>query len=120
MVFDIENIESISDADICFRIKDHLFLDASLMEIRGKTISYATFKKKPELKNIRNLKFRGNYIRSRVEWIKEGEKPSKYFCYLESQNIISKQITKPERKNSQILKNQGDNITFCENLLMNL
>mgnify|MGYP000291876605 CR=1 FL=1 len=36
-------------------------------------------------------------MRSRVEWIEEGEKPSKYFCNLESQNFISKQITKLER-----------------------
>lgn len=46
LVYDIENIESISNADICFRIKDHIFLDTLLMEIRGKTISYATFKNK--------------------------------------------------------------------------
>lgn len=122
------------------------------MEIRGKTISYATFKnklqnetekkleneiklleqhadnesvklieeKQTELKNIRNHKLRGNYIRSRVKWIEEGEKPSKYFCNLESQNFISKQITKLERENGQILYNQGDILNetkmFYENL----
>ena len=140
LVYDIENIESISNADICFRIKDHIFLDTLLMEIRGKTISYATFKnklqnetekkleneiilleqntdyesiklieeKQTELINIRNHKLRGNYIRSRVKWIEEGEKPSRYFCNLESQNFISKQITKLERENGQIIYNQDD------------
>lgn len=126
LVYDIENIESISNADIFFRIKDHIFLDTLLMEIRGKTISYATFKnklqnetekkleneiklleqhadnesvklieeKQTELKNIRNHKLRGNYIRSRVKWIEEGEKPSKYFCNLESRNYLNKTIKK--------------------------
>ena len=33
-------------------------------------------------------------IRSRARWIEEGEKPSKYFCNLESRNFLNKTIKK--------------------------
>ena len=33
-------------------------------------------------------------IRSRARWIEEGEKPSKYFCNLESRNFLNKTIRK--------------------------
>lgn len=35
-------------------------------------------------------------IRSRARWIEEGEKPSKYFCNLESRNYLNKTIKKNE------------------------
>ena len=44
MVYDIKNIESICDADLCFKVKADIFLETLLMEIRGKTISYASYK----------------------------------------------------------------------------
>lgn len=31
-------------------------------------------------------------IRSRAHWLEEGEKPSKYFCNLESRNFLNKTI----------------------------
>ena len=81
------------------------------MEIRGKTISFSSYKSKQrkdrefflikqietlekninetnidelnllqqELSNIRETKLKGSFIRSRVKWIDEGEKPTKYF-----------------------------------------
>lgn len=59
-------------------------------------------------------------MRSRVEWIEEGEKPSIYFCNSEPQNFISKQITKLERGNGQILHNQGDILNETKMLFENL
>ena len=82
-----------------------------LLEIRGKTISYASFKKKMErgkeqmllkeintlqnnltddnvklledklnqLQEIRAIKIQGMAVRSKVRWMTEGEKTSKYF-----------------------------------------
>ena len=82
-----------------------------LLEIRGKTISYASFKKKMErgkeqmllkeintlqnnltddnvklledklnqLQEIRAIKIQGMAVRSKVKWMTEGEKTSKYF-----------------------------------------
>ena len=40
---------------------------------------------KSELQEIRNIKLRGNIIRSRTQWIDEGERPTNYFCALEKQ-----------------------------------
>jgi hypothetical protein len=89
------------------------------MEIRGKTISYSSYKRKErdkierdllkdidtlecnvnqasiqllenrkqDLENIRKEKIKGKIIRSRVQWIEEGDKPTKYFCGLESKNF---------------------------------
>ena len=50
--------------------------------------------KKTELQEIRNIKLRGNMIRSRTQWIDEGERPTKYFCALENKNFLDKTIKK--------------------------
>ena len=49
-VYDIENIQNIPDQQIQFIINDQLFLETLLMELRGKSISYSSFKKKQEEK----------------------------------------------------------------------
>ena len=50
--------------------------------------------KKYELQEIRNIKLRGNMIRSRAQWIDEGERPTKFFCALETKNFLDKTIKK--------------------------
>lgn len=45
-VHNFENIETIDDKTIKFTISDQTFLERLLMEIRVKTISYSTYKKK--------------------------------------------------------------------------
>ena len=37
---------------------------------------------------------RGQYIRSRTQWIEEGEKPTNFVCNLENTNVVSKTIQK--------------------------
>ena len=114
-------LESISNEFLKFDIDDKLFFETLLLEIRGETISYSSFKKKQEdkrqekllieinnleketdinypileakkeeLLQLRNKKMQGVFIRSRAKWTSEGEKPSKYFCNLESRNFVSK------------------------------
>ena len=39
--------------------------------------------KKQELLEFRQEEMQGHMIRSRTQWVTEGEKPSKYFCALE-------------------------------------
>lgn len=105
---------------------DSVFFDILLMEIRGVTISYSSFKKKEKdklekslineieylennftendlsllegkklaLENLRKEKLRGNMIRSKARWVEEGEKPTEYFCHLESRNFLNKTIKK--------------------------
>ena len=48
--------------------------------------------KKQELPNIREHKLKGEFVRSRLKWISDGEKPSKYFCGLEKKTILKKQF----------------------------
>lgn len=45
-VYNIDEIERISDMDLQFKINDQLFLDVLLMELRGQSISYASYKNK--------------------------------------------------------------------------
>ena len=45
-IYNFNNIDSIENDKIQFMLSDQLFLDTLLMEIRGKSISYSTFKKK--------------------------------------------------------------------------
>jgi hypothetical protein len=42
--------------------------------------------KKQELENYRKNKLKGKMVRSRGKWIDEVEKPTNYFCGLESKN----------------------------------
>ena len=48
------NINAIPDHQLTFSITDQLFFDTLLMEIRGKTIAYTSYKKKMEI-NRENL-----------------------------------------------------------------
>ena len=45
-IYNLENLEYIPDDEIQFLINDQLFLETLLMEIRGKSISYSSYKKK--------------------------------------------------------------------------
>ena len=45
-VYNPNHVEYISNEDIVFMINDQLFFETLLMELRGKTISYASYKKK--------------------------------------------------------------------------
>ena len=60
--------------------------------------------KKKELKSMRDKKMEGVKIRARAKWIEEGEKNSNFFCNLESQNFVSKSMTK-------LITNNGNHIT---------
>jgi exonuclease III len=114
-------------------------LEILLMEIRGMTISYSSFKKrekdkeekalisdieilesednnknqnlleekKASLEQLRKQKLQGHMVRSRARWVEEGEKPTKYFCHLESRNFLNKTIKKVETP-EKILYNQLD------------
>ena len=64
--------------------------------------------KKNELENIRKERLKGAFIRSRAKWIEEGEKPSKYFCHLESRNFTNKLIPKIVESDGTVIKNQKE------------
>ena len=54
------------------------------------------------------LEMKGKLVRSRAKWVDEGEKPTKYFCGLESKNYTSKIIPKVEKDNEEIVTDQKE------------
>ena len=54
-VYNLENINSIPNDQIQFTINDQLFLETLLMELRGKSISYSSYKKKENEKREKEL-----------------------------------------------------------------
>ena len=110
-IYNVDNIEGINNDSLQLTINDQLFFEVLLMEIRGKTISYSSFKKKKEninenkllseieelqndirdenietlelkkseLELLRKTKLDGMIIRSKAQYIEEGERNSKYF-----------------------------------------
>ena len=153
LVYNRENLNLIDSNEIDFTISDQLFLETLLTEIRGKTISYASFKKKEtnksehllsedinkleeitqtdeileqiekkktDLRIIRQNKMRGQYIRSKTQWVEEGEKPSKYFINLETKIYVNKTIPKLIDKSGNIIENQKRILNEAKNYYKNL
>ena len=78
--------DNISQADIKFSINDQLFIEVLLMEIRGKTISYASFKKKETNKFEDNLNTEINKLENRLDNI--------YFDLLDEKKLKLENIRK--------------------------
>lgn len=153
-VYELDNIESIDNNDIQFSISDQLFLETLMMEIRGKTISFSSFKKKQKLKqentlikeieilenktdnthtdleiletkhteleNLRKEKIKGQIIRSKSSLVEDNEKPSKYFLNLESRNFVNKTITRLQKDNGEIIRNQKEILNEIKNFYLDL
>ena len=88
LITDIENLESSVE------------LTASKLELLQD--------KKVELERLRSIKVKGDLVRSRIQWLHEGEKPTKYFKNLENKNFIEKTIKKIQLKNGTLVTKQED------------
>ena len=55
---------------------------------------------------MRAKKIDGIIVRSKVQWIKEGEKATKYFCNLENRNFINKCMNFLDKGNGQVITEQ--------------
>ena len=62
---------------------------------------------KNELTKLREEKLKGHIIRSRVQWLHLGEKPSKFFCGLEKIFFLEKTIRKITLENGDIVTDQN-------------
>ena len=139
-VYNHDAIDEIPDEELQFVISDQLFLETVMMEIRGKSISYASYKKKTknmyeqnlieqiqhlednlsensisdleklkfDLSKLREEQMKGYLIRSRANNIENGEKPSKFFCNLETNNFTSKVINVIEKEDGKIITDQKE------------
>ena len=123
-----------------------------LLRIRGETIKFATFAKKQNISKElikdmeyleRNIEYQPHNlnllsdkkadleklreskikVRSRIQWLSEGEKPSKTFCTLETKNYIEKTIKKLKLENGDIIYDQKELLhhvkTYYSNLFCN-
>ena len=154
IVYSPDKINTIGADEIQFTVSDQLFFETLLMEIRGKTISYASYKKKKEieeekslkdrltnletdtaisqevveeidtiknkLEQLRNKKIEGITVRSRVNWIHEGEKPTRYFCNLENRNFVNKTVSFLEKPTGEILEDQTEILREVEHFYSSL
>lgn len=75
---------------------------------------------KREIEQIEEERLKGRIIRSRAQWIEEGEKCSKYFMQLENRNYKSKCITALKNEFNQIIDNQEDILKECYSFYENL
>ena len=151
----VYNFDNLKDVEhILFTINDQLFFEILLLEIRGVTISYASYKKKREtieedtlvkriellesipdlsqsditeleetrirLQEIREHKMKGMILRSRLNWLQHGEKPSNYFCNLENRNFKSKRMAFLEKEDGSIIYNQDDMVNETQTFYKNL
>ena len=62
----------------------------------------------------------GNMARSRVSWLQNGEKPSKYFCTLEHQKYIDKTIKKVCFQNGKTIPEQVGILHYVKEFYANL
>ena len=67
--------------------------------------------KKIELEILRESKMSGIRIRSRANWLKDGEKASKFFCNLEKHNYTKKTIKRLKHHDGNNIYNQKSILT---------
>ena len=68
--------------------------DINYLEAHSRYNDQVLNDKKQEIQNIREQKLKGEFVKSRLKWISEGEKPSKYFWSLEKRNYTEKKLFK--------------------------
>ena len=73
-----------------------------------------------ELESIRSKKLKGQLVRSRLQWLQDGEKPSKYFSTLEKKNFIEKTIRKVRLINGEVTTDQGNILSQVQQYYSNL
>ena len=64
--------------------------------------------KKMESEEIRSERMKGQWVRSRSQWNIESERPSKYFCSLETKNYLAKTIKRLKKLNGNYLTSQNE------------
>ena len=67
-----------------------------ILDINDEELKVNLERKKQELEELRDIKLKGSFIRSRLKDYVQGEKPSKHFLNLENHNFISKNIKELE------------------------
>ena len=72
-VYNIDEIDNIPNTEIQFNINDQLLLDVLLMELRGQSISYASFKNKQRNNLEKDLINKISYLENNLNETNFGE-----------------------------------------------
>ena len=101
--------------------ENNLLREIEIMEKHLDSINYLDLDlKKKELETIRKDKLNGIMIRSRAQWLSEGEKPSKYFCSLEKFYYTEKTVKKIVTDDRQVIMDQKEILNELKNYYANL
>ena len=76
--------------------------------------------KKLDLEDLRKEKVRGHMIRSRLQWLNEGEKPTSFFCKLESKHCMEKTMKKIQTNSGNIITDQKEILKEIQNFYSKL
>ena len=76
--------------------------------------------KKESLVKLRAKELEASKIRSRVTWLKDGEKPSKFLTSLENKGYIDKTIKRLQKQDGQFISNQKDILKEVKNFYKRL
>ena len=76
--------------------------------------------KKAELEDIRKIKLEGEHVRARLQWLKEGEKPSKFLGSLENKKFVEKTIKYLELQNGESVTDQFEILNHIREYYVNL
>ena len=76
--------------------------------------------KKESLVKLCAKELEASKIRSRVTWLKDGEKPSKFLTSLENKGYIDKTIKRLQKQDGQLISNQKDILKEVKNFYKRL
>ena len=103
------------------RREKELIKDIALLELQNDPLSSSNLlDKKQELESLRAVTVQGQIVRSRMQWLSKGEKPTKFFCKMENRNYLEKNIKKLELKDGSIITQQQDILLSISDFYRNL
>ena len=63
--------------------------------------------KRLELQKLRENKVKGQMVRAHLQWLDQGEKPTSFFCKLETKNYVDKTIKRIQTPDGSIITEQS-------------
>ena len=99
----------LEDIDHLERIQDETGTDSKLME-----------DKKLELQKLRENRIKGQMVRSHLQWLDQGEKPTNFFCKLETKNFVDKTIKKIQTADGSVITEQHQILKEVQKFYSNL
>ena len=116
-----ETIKFASILKKCKTSKEEILVkDIEFLENLNNPNSQLLSDKIAELESIRQERMKGHMIRSRVQWLIEGEKPTRYFCNLENKHFLDKTIKKVKKPDGQYIIDQKEILSHVRDYYENL